>query len=101
MEAATLDHSIFITGAAGTGKSFVVKYLIKTEAGLVATSSTGISSVQLGGVTTHSFVGIGDSAVSDSILITRVLNNKCAIERIKSTKILLIDEGSVVSFKVN
>ena len=97
MEAATLDHSIFITGAAGTGKSFVVKYLIKTEAGLVATSSTGIS-VQLGGVTIHSFVGIGDSAVSDSILITRVLNNKCAIERIKSTKIVLIDEGSVVSF---
>ena len=98
MEAATLGHSIFITGAAGTGKSFVVKNLIKTlpEAGLVATSNTGISSVQLGGVTIHSFVGIGNSAASDSILITRVLNNKCAIERIKSTKILLIDEGSMV-----
>ena len=29
MEAATLGHNIFITGAAGTGKSFVVKNLIK------------------------------------------------------------------------
>ena len=100
MEAATLGHSIFITGAAGTGKSFVVKNLIKTlpEAGFVATSSTGISSVQLGGVTIHTFVGIGNSAASDSIL--RVLNNKCAIERIKSAKILLIDEGSMISLRL-
>ena len=102
LEAATLGHSIFITGAAGTGKSFVVENLIKTlpEAGLVATSSTGISSVQLGGVTIHSFVGIGNSAASDSILITRVLINKCAMERIKSTKILLIDEGSMISLRL-
>ena len=101
MEAATLGHSIFITGAAGTGKSFVVKNLIKTlPADFVATSSTGISSVQFGGVTIHSFVAIDNSAASDSILITRVLNNKCAVERIKSTKILLIDEGSVVSLRL-
>ena len=50
-----------VTGFAGTGKSFVLKHLIKTlsNEGLYATSSTGISAIPLGGMTLHSFAGIG------------------------------------------
>ena len=100
--AARQGHSTFITGAAGTGKSYVVKQLLKTlpKNGLFATSSTGISSVQLGGVTVHPYVGIGNSAAPDDVLITRVLNNKSAVERVNTTDVLLLDEGSMISLRL-
>ena len=71
--AALQSHSTFVTGAAGTGKSYVVKQLLKTlpKNGLFATSSTGISSVQLGGITVHSYVGIGNSAAHTAEIFTR------------------------------
>ena len=102
IQAATKGHSIFLTGAAGTGKSFVVKELIRTfpDEGLHPTSSTGISSVQLGGVTVHSFVGIGNSAAPYNVLIMRVLNNSPAIKRIRGAKTLLLDEASMISLRM-
>ena len=79
MEAATLGHSIFITGAARTGKSFVVKNLIEAlpEAGLVATSSTGISSVQLSCTVTALFLHILD----DYIAVGNQLSKSTWIQR--------------------
>ena len=55
--------NIFITGAGGVGKSYLV-HLIKTELEkmgkeVALTSSTGISAVNIGGGTIHSFCGTG------------------------------------------
>ena len=57
----------FLTGNAGTGKSFVVQKLIDQlpKEGMFVTGSTGISSVQLGGLTVHSFAGIGHTSAPD------------------------------------
>jgi hypothetical protein len=59
-------RSIFITGAAGVGKSFVLKRLLEQlrlqgkARRMAVTGSTGIAAVALGGVTLHSFAGIFD-----------------------------------------
>ena len=46
------DRNIFITGGAGVGKSYVIKSVI-------VLGSTGISAVEIGGVTVHSFFRFG------------------------------------------
>jgi ATP-dependent DNA helicase PIF1 len=59
--------SIFITGSAGVGKSFLLQEIIKSRkarwsgsAGAVAiTAPTGIAASNIGGRTIHSFAGIG------------------------------------------
>lgn len=49
-------HSVFITGVAGTGKSFLLECIIQTlsnvqQKKVVVTASTGISAVNIGGST--------------------------------------------------
>jgi hypothetical protein len=59
--------SMFFTGSAGTGKSVLMREIIaklrakyRTEADRVAvTASTGLAACNIGGVTVHSFAGIG------------------------------------------
>ena len=102
MSAVQKVDSIFFAGFAGTGKSFVLKHLIKTlsNEGLYATSSTGISAIPLGGMTLHSFAGIGNSSAFDHVLINRTLNNESAKNRIEQAKVLIIDEISVISMRL-
>ncbi|KAG9223170.1 hypothetical protein CCMSSC00406_0000141 [Pleurotus cornucopiae] len=56
--------SIFFTGSAGTGKSVLLREIIRTLGGnnsrsLAITASTGIAAVNIGGTTLHSWAGIG------------------------------------------
>ncbi len=53
--------NIFITGSAGTGKSFLLQYLKRNylTSGLHVTASTGIAAINVGGQTIHSWSGIG------------------------------------------
>jgi ATP-dependent DNA helicase PIF1 len=58
--------NVFLTGSAGTGKTFLLRYVIQElekrfkEPGEVAvTAPTGIAAINIGGQTIHSFSGIG------------------------------------------
>ena len=57
------DRNIFITGGAGVGKSYVIKELIEDYRArgklVIVLGSTGISAVEIGGVTVHSFFRFG------------------------------------------
>ena len=59
------NKNAFITGSAGTGKSFLLRYLVQElqnrfgNNAVAVTASTGIAAVNLGGQTLHSFAGIG------------------------------------------
>ncbi|KAH9945602.1 hypothetical protein B0H21DRAFT_428208 [Amylocystis lapponica] len=57
-------RNVFFTGSAGTGKSVLLREIIKLRDGprssrLGVTASTGIASVNIGGQTLHSWAGIG------------------------------------------
>jgi ATP-dependent DNA helicase PIF1 len=58
--------NVFLTGSAGTGKTFLLRYVIqeleKRHSGpgeVAVTAPTGIAAINIGGQTIHSFAGIG------------------------------------------
>ncbi|KAL1377699.1 hypothetical protein pipiens_016089 [Culex pipiens pipiens] len=61
LEACKSGRSLFFTGSAGTGKSYLLRKIISTlpPDGTVATASTGVAACLIGGTTLHSFAGIG------------------------------------------
>ncbi|KAG8709526.1 DNA helicase [Ceratobasidium sp. 394] len=55
--------NVFFTGAAGTGKSVLLRQIIQSlherdkDRRIAVTASTGIAAVNIGGATLHSFAG--------------------------------------------
>lgn len=75
--------SIFFTGSAGTGKSVLMREIIKKlrdkyrrEPDRIAvTASTGLAACNIEGVTLHSFAGIGLGKEPATDLVKKVLSN--------------------------
>lgn len=95
-------NSIFFTGAAGTGKSVLLRAIIKglrkkhklEEVGV--TASTGLAALNIGGETLHRFAGIGLGNAESKDLISRVARRQDTSTRWKGCKALIIDEISMV-----
>lgn len=57
--------NIFLTGCAGAGKSHVLNSAIEllqkrySMRGVIVTASTGVAAAHIGGITLHSFAGVG------------------------------------------
>lgn len=95
-------HNVFLTGQAGTGKSYVLKHLlanIATQTSLRpgVTATTGAAAVLIQGQTLHSFLGIGLGKKSATELAAYVSRNRpdiCAC--LWMLNILIIDEVSML-----
>lgn len=97
-ESALAGHSIFFTGGAGTGKSFLLRNLIRAlePEGLAVTASTALAASQLGGVTLHKWASVGRGE-GDVVTLARDLRGKReALQRWRRTCSLVIDEISMV-----
>lgn len=93
------DENVFLTGAAGTGKSYLFKYLKSAMPGRVAvTASTGIAAVAIGGQTIHSWAGVGLARDPASVLMERM--DPRAKRRWRTTDVLFIDEISMIDAKL-
>lgn len=98
------SKSVFFTGSAGTGKSVLMRQIIlalrkkySREPDRVAvTASTGLAACNIGGVTLHSFGGIGLGKEDVPQLVKKIKRNQKAKNRWIRTKILIIDEISMV-----
>jgi ATP-dependent DNA helicase PIF1 len=96
--------SVFFTGPAGTGKSVLMRAIIddlrtkyaKDPEQLGVTASTGLAACNIGGMTLHSFAGIGLGKEDASTLIRKIRQNPKARNRWQKTKTLVIDEISMV-----
>lgn len=85
--------SVFVTGPAGTGKSFVLQ-TIRKQLPIAVTASTGLAAMNVGGVTYHSWSGIGYGGDPEAILkrLSRFVK-----DRIVAASYLALDEVSMVS----
>jgi len=100
-EVLTSGHNALITGQAGTGKTYLlamfIDYLEKNKKTVGITASTGIAATHLGGVTIHSWCGMG---IKDNITASDIkkmfTRNKTAIKRIQEADVLIIDEVSML-----
>lgn len=99
-ELLSLGYNVFLTGAAGSGKTFLlnkyIRYLRKHDVGVAVTASTGIAATHIGGQTIHSWCGLGiRTSLSDKEL-EEVASNKRVKRNVKRTKVLVIDEISML-----
>jgi ATP-dependent exoDNAse (exonuclease V) alpha subunit len=92
--------NVFLTGPAGSGKTFVLnqfaEYLKKNKVPTAITASTGIAATHLGGLTIHSWAGIGIKESLSSQDIKEIKNNDKVAERIAKAEVLIIDEISML-----
>jgi ATP-dependent DNA helicase PIF1 len=58
------------------------------------TASTGIAACNIGGVTLHSFGGVGLALEEPNVLVGKLRKNKKAVARWLRTKALIIDEST-------
>jgi chromosomal replication initiation ATPase DnaA len=74
-------NNVFITGSAGTGKSYLLRYIIQELrlkhgfAQVAVTAPTGIASVNIGGSTIHSFAGLGIGTLRNQIIVFHDYHN--------------------------
>ncbi len=91
------EENIFLTGAAGSGKSFLIKHYLK-ESGKPTpiVASTGAAAVIVGGCTFHSFFGLGIMKGGLEKTIAKALKDKRLLTRLKNTDEIIIDEISMI-----
>jgi len=98
------NRDVFLTGGAGVGKSYMTNEIIsryrKEGRGVVALGSTGVSAVNVGGFTVHSFFAFGISGNFEE-LSQSDKKNKNRLRDLKkillATELIVIDEISMIS----
>jgi ATP-dependent exoDNAse (exonuclease V) alpha subunit len=95
--------NIFLTGSAGTGKTYVlnkyIQYLKERKIPVSITASTGIAATHLEGTTIHAWSGIG---IKDSLSLRNLIDlkeKKYLQKNIDKSKVLIIDEISMLHKK--
>lgn len=92
--------NVFLTGPAGSGKTFVLQQCIdwlKAQGKTVAiTASTGIAATHLGGTTIHSWAGIGIKDYLSPQDIDNLQQKEHLYKRFRMTDVLIIDEISML-----
>lgn len=93
------EGNIFLTGAAGTGKSFLLsRYLRdKPSDAFPIVASTGAAAVLIGGRTFHSFFGLGIMEGGLEATVARALKSRKLVQRLLSASCVIIDEVSMLS----
>ena len=100
-----LKHSnVFLTGGAGVGKSYITNEVIREYRNrakqVVSLGSTGVSAVNIGGFTIHSFFVFGISSNFDELNQSDKRAKKRLMDLKKilhATDLIIIDEISMVS----
>ena len=91
-------QNVFVTGLAGTGKSFLIREFLKgrdfKEYPVVA--STGVAALLAGGRTFHSFFGLGILDGPVDKIIDKASRNTSLKKRLRQARCIIIDEVSML-----
>lgn len=97
----TSGKNVFLTGSAGTGKTYVINRYIEylKERGIepAIVAPTGIAASHIGGKTIHSFFSVGIREYVDDYYLNWMKRQLFLEKRLKNLKVLIIDEISMVS----
>ena len=92
--------NVFLTGEPGAGKTYVVNQYVSyvTACGLkvAVTASTGIAATHIGGMTIHSWSGIGARDTLTAYDLDQITSTERIVKRMRNTNILIIDEISML-----
>lgn len=95
-----MGKNVFLTGPAGSGKTHVlnayVNYLKSHAVDVAVTASTGIAATHIGGMTIHSWSGIGIRDILTDRDIEELMERQYLYKRFERTKVLIIDEVSML-----
>lgn len=95
-----LGHTVFLTGAAGAGKSYALReyitYLKKHGIKYAVTASTGIASTHINGTTIHAWSGIGIRQKLTAYDLDAIEEKANVYKRWNDTQVLIIDEISML-----
>lgn len=92
--------NLMLSGVSGSGKSTTIKSFVnvyKDVKTIGVTSTTGISSLLIGGTTLHSYLGIGLGKGDVESLCKRIRKNRYIYNRWLELDTLIIDEVSMLS----
>ncbi len=91
--------NVFLTGEPGAGKSYTIRqyvnYLRSRAIDPAITASTGIAATHIGGMTLHSWSGIGINKTMNAAELKEVAGRDRLAKRIRATQVLIIDEISM------
>ncbi len=93
--------NVFLTGEPGSGKTHIINryvtYLRERGIEPEITASTGIAATHIGGMTIHSWSGIGIKTMLDKHDLDKIASNKYVIQHVRRAKVLIIDEVSMLA----
>ncbi len=97
LEALQASQNVFLTGEAGTGKSFLIhKYLLRYSPHATLLASTGAAAVLIGGRTFHSFFSLGILEGGKEKTVEKAIRNGKLIKRLRECREIVIDEVSML-----
>ena len=101
LEVLKTGANVFLTGEPGSGKTYLVNQYVAWLRGHgiapAITASTGIAATHIGGMTIHSWSGIGIKTELTQQDLRRIKDNRRAAKRIINAHVLIIDEISMLS----
>jgi hypothetical protein len=100
LEILKMGHNAFVTGAAGSGKTYLlneyIHYLREYGIGVGITASTGIAATHMGGQTIHAWSGLGIRSVLTPYDLEALEEKSYLWKRFEGTQVLIIDEISML-----
>jgi len=92
-------HNVFITGEAGSGKSYIIRHFMKGKnlKKFPILASTGAAAVLVGGRTFHSYMGLGIMEGGIQATVDRALEDRRVRKRLKEAEGFIVDEVSMLS----
>jgi ATP-dependent DNA helicase PIF1 len=99
LDVLTREGNVFLTGAAGTGKSWLLERYLhgKPSAAFPIVASTGAAAVLVGGRTFHSFFGLGIMEGGLEATVLRARKSRKLGLRLQMASCVVIDEVSMLS----